>query len=330
MKDIQIFGNLTVHQVLRQVDRDFADQWEQKINRVLLALLVFYKKTRDITLEINDRESLDKIKKTLRLDKHTGKKKQKGKTEAWKVIIQEDKIPIDEKAVTHSMLQDVVDGKITRINCEIENDNWDKPKENMEQIINNMFSERDFYNYKFAVFSLARISYTIYLGYLLTNQVKIRYSHYNRNLQTWNWFSDKGGYSGPMIGLLNRKKKKINEVIIKISLSTEILDEYIKELGLDLNNKIEHIVPDPSEDWLISKNQLINLSKIFRFILANLREKAPNLNKIHLFYAGSTAGAIAIGRQINPRMTPLVQLYEFDRRNFPKYQKSILIGGKPN
>ncbi|MFX1297715.1 MAG: SAVED domain-containing protein, partial [Promethearchaeota archaeon] len=56
-------------------------------------------------------------------------------------------------------------------------------------------------------------------------------------------------------------------------------------------------------------------------------KNAPNLNIIHLFYAGPTPGAIAIGRQINSKMIPLIQLYEFDWNRRPNYRKSILIKG---
>jgi len=71
LKDIQMFGNWSVHQILRQVDRDFADKWEQKINRVLLALLVFYKKIQYKTIEITDQTTYDIINKTLNIDKST-------------------------------------------------------------------------------------------------------------------------------------------------------------------------------------------------------------------------------------------------------------------
>lgn len=69
LKEIQMFGNWTIHQILRQVDKDFALQWEQKINRVLLILLVFYNKIQDETLEITDQDTLLKIKKALNLEK---------------------------------------------------------------------------------------------------------------------------------------------------------------------------------------------------------------------------------------------------------------------
>ena len=338
LKEIQKFGNLSVHQILRQVDRDFTDKMKEKINRVLMVLLVFFKQIQNKNLEINDQVRIDKINNVLGLTenkKHrklTRKKELKSTILAWKVIIQEENINIDEKAVIHSILPDIVDGEIIKIKHGTENDNWNKSKDNLDKIIKNTFNKRGFYNYKFAVFSLARISYAIYLGYLLTNQAKIRYSQYNRDLQTWKWVRDPKigfGYSNlDIIGLIKRRKKNINEIVIKISISAKILDDNIKEFGLDINNKIELAVFKPSEDWLISELQITEIGKKFRQILAKLREKAPNLNKIHLFYAGPTAGAIAIGRQINPRMTPLIQLYEYNRANFPKYQKSIVIGGK--
>lgn len=68
LKKIQMFGNLTVHQILHQVDSDFASQWKQKINRVLLALLVFYEKMQKKSLEIKDQKTLIRINKKLKLD----------------------------------------------------------------------------------------------------------------------------------------------------------------------------------------------------------------------------------------------------------------------
>ncbi|MFX1504389.1 MAG: hypothetical protein ACFFDH_25745 [Promethearchaeota archaeon] len=67
LKKIQKFGNLTVHQILRQIDKDFAKQWQQKINRVLLGLLVLYKNIRNKNLEITDQETLTKINKALNM-----------------------------------------------------------------------------------------------------------------------------------------------------------------------------------------------------------------------------------------------------------------------
>ena len=65
MKEIQKFGNWTVHQILRQVDKDFADKWKDRINRVLNPLLVLYRKIKDKAIEIKDQSTLEIINKTV-------------------------------------------------------------------------------------------------------------------------------------------------------------------------------------------------------------------------------------------------------------------------
>ncbi|KKK71392.1 hypothetical protein LCGC14_2914370, partial [marine sediment metagenome] len=92
LKEIQMFGNLTVHQILRQVDKDFADQWKQRINRILIALLVFYRKIQDETLEIKDKDTLAKINKTLNLEKS--------------IELEEDKLNSNTNRVTPFRKQD--------------------------------------------------------------------------------------------------------------------------------------------------------------------------------------------------------------------------------
>lgn len=67
LKEIQIFGNWTVHQFLRLVDKDFVEKWEEKVNRILKVLLVLYKKINKKYLEIIDQSTLEIIKKTLNL-----------------------------------------------------------------------------------------------------------------------------------------------------------------------------------------------------------------------------------------------------------------------
>lgn len=326
LKQIQMFGNWTVHHILRQVDMDFADKREQKVNRLLLALLVFYKKIRGETLEITNKDTLNRINVTLNLVSPDDTLKPK--ITNWKIIIQEENISIDEKSVINSLEPDMAEGDVLKLECNVEKSNWNEIKKNLEYHINYLFNEREYY--QFAIFSLARISCAMYLGYLLTTRIKVRYSQYQRDSQTWDWIKELEEKELPKLqtsGLLNKEKNKIKEVIIKISLSAKILEDQIKEIGLDIKKEIEITIDNPSEDWLKSETQLIELSKSFRDILNNLRKFAPNLNTIHLFYAGPTAGAIAIGRQINPRMTPIIQIYEFDRIKIPKYQKSIIIGG---
>ena len=79
LKEIQKNGNLTVHEILKQIDRYFTLQNEEKINRVLLTLLVFFKKIQDQNIEIKDQYTIDKIEKTLKIEKSVEEDKLKSK-----------------------------------------------------------------------------------------------------------------------------------------------------------------------------------------------------------------------------------------------------------
>lgn len=68
LNEIKKFGNWTVHQIFNYSDKDFADKWKPKINRVLSPLLVLFKKLQGECLEIENQTTLDTIEKTLNLE----------------------------------------------------------------------------------------------------------------------------------------------------------------------------------------------------------------------------------------------------------------------
>ena len=66
----------------------------------------------------------------------------------------------------------------------------------------------------------------------------------------------------------------------------------------------------------------------FRNVLKELSQRVPDCARIHLFFAGPTGGAIALGRVINPRMNPEVALYEYSRTETPRYKHVLTIGSR--
>lgn len=104
MKEIQKFGNWTVHQILRQVDKDFADKWKDRINRVLNPLLVLYRKIKDKAIEIKDQSTLDIINKTLNLKNSINQVNARIKSRglAKEAGIQEDSKPLDMDNILNS------------------------------------------------------------------------------------------------------------------------------------------------------------------------------------------------------------------------------------
>lgn len=245
----------------------------------------------------------------------------------WKVLTQESDLAIDTTEIVTALHPDYPEGNIVKLRCKTQKNSWDEARAKLHSEVENLLCEPK--NCRFAIFSLARISSAIHLGYLLTSRAKVRYAQFNRDTQSWTWSKETNTElpSLNVTGLLVEEDTMNKEFVIKVSLSAQIRNEQIGEVGLASNPVIEVFAENPSEDWLQSERQVIELGKKFRQIMTKLRKHAPNLEKIHLFYAGPTPGAIAIGRQINPRMNPLVQLYEFDRNQTPNYKQSIALGG---
>jgi len=103
LKKIQIFGNWTVHQFLRLVDKDFAEKWEDRVNRILKVLLVLYKKIKNQAIEIIDQSTLDIISKTLNLKKGNKANSQlKSHDMGKKEIFQEDSKPFEKDKILNS------------------------------------------------------------------------------------------------------------------------------------------------------------------------------------------------------------------------------------
>jgi hypothetical protein len=85
-------------------------------------------------------------------------------------------------------------------------------------------------------------------------------------------------------------------------------------------------VNDPDVLWLREPAQLIELVKEFRNVLEEIRFSMPRCERIHLFYAGPTPGAIAIGQAINSKMNPSIWLYRYDRQKTPRYAHVLSLG----
>jgi hypothetical protein len=89
--------------------------------------------------------------------------------------------------------------------------------------------------------------------------------------------------------------------------------------------EIDVSVKKPDVMWLKSPVQLGVLGTRFREVLRAIRDHMPNCQRIHLFYAGPTGGAITIGQQVNPRMNPPVETYEYSRQWNPRYRRALTL-----
>src|SRR6266404_51373 len=184
---------------------------------------------------------------------------------------------------------------------------------------------------RFAVFSLSPIPLCVHLGYVLSDRLEVRYFQYNREEKNWNWPANPSPVDEKLIirGVPKKPVRSECEALIRISLSATIDREDTIEACGDLPVQIDVSVKSPDVMWLRSADQLRYLSQVFREVLTSIRKFVPGCQRIHLFYAGPTGGAVAIGQQINPRMSPPVELYEFSYQGRPHYQHALSLKESP-
>jgi hypothetical protein len=178
---------------------------------------------------------------------------------------------------------------------------------------------------RFAVFSLAPIPLAIHLGYLLSDRVEVRPFQYDRDRKTWSWDSGRTAYDTEfqVAGLPTTAMKDRIDVILRVSLSASISAEDTVKAAGNASLQIDLSVDKPDVMWLCHPEQLTKLTKVFRELLSRINRLAPNCDRIHLFYAGPTGGAIVLGQTINPRMNAPIVLYEYDRRKKPTYERVL-------
>lgn len=75
LREIQKKGNKTVHNIVRQIDRDYMELWEEKIDRTLQNLLILYRNLPKENILIDDESRMEKIKKVLNLPESMFKNK---------------------------------------------------------------------------------------------------------------------------------------------------------------------------------------------------------------------------------------------------------------
>ena len=93
--------------------------------------------------------------------------------------------------------------------------------------------------------------------------------------------------------------------IIQMSISYPVLQSQIDELALNVSTPFINIeVETPRPDFVTSIDQLNQYASIFHKTLVEINRIYPNLNRIHLFYAGPPTLAFRCGQQISKTIDP--------------------------
>src|SRR5579883_2388261 len=157
---------------------------------------------------------------------------------------------------------------------------------------------------RFAVYSLGRIPLAVHLGYAIGERAE-RLPGDEAELRV---LAGRGGEAG----------ERAAEANLIVPLSARVAMEDVAPAGTE----IEIAAAEPSVRWLRRAEQLTELARLYERALAVVRER--RCQRVHLYYAGPAAGAVAFGRAYNPRMNPAVQLYEWERG---RYEAALELRG---
>ena len=177
--------------------------------------------------------------------------------------------------------------------------------------------------HRFAVFSLARIPLAVHLGYILGDRSRVQLFHYDRDRGDWSW-PEEDAPEPPAISwsIANTESGPADEAAIRVSLSAAIRPEPEFRAGVEIDIR----VPEPSVRWLRTPGQLVELSRVCAEALAAIR--ACSCRRVHLYYAGPAAGAIAFGRAYNRRMNPPLAVYDFRATARPSYEEALVLNDR--
>jgi len=219
----------------------------------------------------------------------------------------QDQWPVDALSFDAALSPDYLIGDATRINVSLGGEDWSGVAEKLRGDIQALLQNGDPFEKRIAVFPLARVSACIYAGYVLTNRPNVELFQYHRDDRTWAWPATD---VGEIAQISVDGAAQPEHVFFAFDLTARINLEPLVH-GFSGVRIIRIGITSPSSRWLQHPEQLRWLGITAREAFeAALCISSPSTTW-HLLYAGPAPGAVKVGQQLNPTMTPRTLLYEY-------------------
>lgn len=165
-----------------------------------------------------------------------------------------------------------------------------------------------------SLFALAPMPLLIYAGTLLSNKVPCDLYQKHRDTQNWTWKAD-GEFVQYRLTQI-QKGTDIKKVALVLSLSGKIhldsLPTEIKRNATVYEITLDEINPNPR--FLRQKQDLTNFEVFYQRVLREIGTNHGKLSKIHLFPAVPAPIAVSCGRELMPKIDPMLVIYDADKR----------------
>ena len=181
--------------------------------------------------------------------------------------------------------------------CNVENIEAAKRKINQKV---SLHLDGDDQGKSYAVFIMAKIPYSCYLGYVFGDKRKVKTFQHFKDTDDWKW-KDGGGH----ISLIAPETEKCSDVNLLVNLSGIIAKELIPSYP-------SYIIQaeTPSVYFLRSEEQVVEFRMRYREVLDQIRNIHGEIVKIHLFVAAPNPITFEIGRSIMKNLDPTIILYD--------------------
>jgi len=250
-------------------------------------------------------------------------------TRGWQPVILQGDQPIDVEKALEALSPDFASTNAFVLTCSYNSD-WTVKLSELGAEVYAIQGSGDSFDKRYAVFPLAPVSACIAVGYLFTNRPHVLLFQHHRESSSWTWPGQSPSHDLTIDGFPETPDASASEVAVCIHLSAPInLDDL--PAPFVRGKSVVHIrVTQPSVRWLVAPIQLDWIGNLAGSVFEQLCSTFPAARQWHLFYAGPAPGAVKVGQQLNPTMTPAVQLYEFSRIGTPRYTPSILLTNRTN
>lgn len=245
----------------------------------------------------------------------------------WRALSLQGDFPSDLATASEAIAPDFIQDEFEILRVQDNPVDWEGIRRLIAGHARSLLVGADPFDFRLAVFPLAPVSACLAFGYCLTNRPHVRLFQYHRDERSWAWLKLVHPSLDVTVEGLGEDDPACRAVGFVFHLSAHVRPDAISTSPA-ANAHLVHIrASQPSSGWLIHPHQLTVLATFARQSFEQTLQRFPNASRWHIFFAGPAPAAFTVGQQINPTMSPPVQLYEYRAHDVPPYRTSICLGG---
>jgi SMODS-associated and fused to various effectors sensor domain len=238
------------------------------------------------------------------------------------IVIGEDQWPIDSLTFDAALSPDYIVNGPERLNATLDEEGWPDVAPRIRAQLAAVLRGGDSFEKRIAVFPLARVTACLYAGYVLTNRPNVQLFQYHRDEHTWVWPTNGRAASDPQLSIEGNANPE--HILFAFELSARV-DAQPLLSKLRSSALVRIAIDSPTTRWLQHPQQLRDLGSLARDTFESALARSLPSTVWHILYAGPAPGAVIVGQQLNPTMTPRTQLYEYVH---PNHVPSLILEGE--